>query len=73
MARALMVQAETVAAERGIDVMRADTNTENRAMQGLLIKLGYRLSGEVELGHRSGLRFCCYEKRLGGEAPSSRG
>jgi hypothetical protein len=33
--------------------------------QKLFPKLGYTLSGETELGFRVGLRFLCYEKRLG--------
>jgi len=63
-AEALMRQAETVATERGITVLRVDTNTQNVATQRLFPKLGYTLSGETELGFRAGLRFLCYEKRL---------
>jgi len=63
-AEALMRQAEVVAAERGISVLRVDTNTQNQATQRLFPKLGYTLSGETELGFRVGLRFLCYEKRL---------
>jgi len=61
---ALMQQAETVARSRNIAVLRVDTNTENEATQRLFPKLGYRLSGEIALGFRPGLRFFCYEKRL---------
>ncbi|HTJ29189.1 MAG TPA: GNAT family N-acetyltransferase [Acidobacteriaceae bacterium] len=64
-AEALMRQAEIVAAERGITVLRVDTNTQNQATQRLFPKLGYTLSGETELGFRPDLRFLCYEKRLG--------
>lgn len=63
-ASALMGQAEVVAAERGIHVLRVDTNTKNEATRRLFPKLGYVLCGEVSLGHREGLRFLCYEKRL---------
>jgi ribosomal protein S18 acetylase RimI-like enzyme len=63
-AEALMRQAETVATERGITVLRVDTNTQNAATQKLFPKLGYTFSGETELGFRVGLRFLCYEKRL---------
>jgi len=63
-AGALMMQAEAVAHERQITVLRVDTNTQNQATQKLFPKLGYLLSGEIELGFRSGLRFLCYEKRL---------
>lgn len=63
-AEALMRQAEVVAAERGIAVLRVDTNTQNQATQKLFPKLGYTLSGETELGFRAGLRFLCYEKRF---------
>ncbi len=63
-AAALMAQAEAVANERGIGVLRVDTNTENAATQRLFPKLGYVLAGEIRLGFRPGLRFLCYEKRL---------
>jgi ribosomal protein S18 acetylase RimI-like enzyme len=64
-AMALMLQAEAVARMRGIEVLRVDTNTQNEATQRLFPKLGYSLAGEIGLGFRPGLRFCCYEKRLG--------
>ena len=64
-ASALMGQAETVAAELGIGVLRVDTNTKNEATQRLFPKLGYALAGEIGLRNRPGLRFFCYEKRLG--------
>lgn len=69
-ARALLQQAETVAEERGIEVLRVDTNTENRATQQLFPRLGYQLAGELTLDFRPGLRFLGYEKRLssGGSA-----
>jgi ribosomal protein S18 acetylase RimI-like enzyme len=63
-AAALMLQAETVAKEREIDVLRVDTNTQNEATQRLFPKLGYGLAGEISLGFRPGLRFRCYQKRL---------
>jgi GNAT superfamily N-acetyltransferase len=63
-ALALMQQAEIVARESGISVLRVDTNTRNQATQRMFPKLGYALSGETGLGHRAGLRFLCYEKRL---------
>ena len=63
-ATALMLQAEKVARERGISVLRVDTNTQNPATQRLLPKLGYTLAGEIGLAFRPGLRFFCYEKRL---------
>jgi RimJ/RimL family protein N-acetyltransferase len=50
--------------ERGIGVLRVDTNTQNEATQRLFPKLGYELAGEIGLGFRPGLRFLCYEKRL---------
>jgi ribosomal protein S18 acetylase RimI-like enzyme len=64
-AAALMQRAEEVAAEHGIPVLRVDTNTQNEATQRLFPKLGYRLAGEISLQIRPGLRFFCYEKRLG--------
>jgi ribosomal protein S18 acetylase RimI-like enzyme len=63
-AYALMQKAEKVASERGISVLRVDTNTQNEATQQLFPKLGYRLAGEISLQLRPGLRFFCYEKRL---------
>jgi len=64
MAAALMAQAEVVARERGISILRVDTNSENRATQKLFPKLGYVFAGETAFGFRPGLRFYCYEKRL---------
>jgi len=63
-AAALMQQAEMVARERGITVLRIDTNTQNPATQRLFPKLGYALAGEIGLAFRPELRFLCYEKRL---------
>lgn len=60
----LMQKAEQIAAERGISVVRVDTNTQNEATQRLFPKLGYDLAGEISLEFRPGLRFFCYEKRL---------
>jgi GNAT superfamily N-acetyltransferase len=63
-AKALMAQAEAEARMRGILLLRVDTNTRNEATRRLFPKLGYALAGEIGLGFRPGLRFCCYEKRL---------
>ena len=63
-ATALMEEAEALAEEDGIRVLRVDTNTANPAAQKLFPKLGYTLAGEIDLAHRPGLRFFCYEKRL---------
>jgi 2-amino-4-hydroxy-6-hydroxymethyldihydropteridine diphosphokinase len=63
-AAALMQQAEVVARERGITVLRVDTNNENPATQRLFPKLGYTFAGEIGLAFRPRLRFLCYEKRL---------
>ncbi|WCT13871.1 GNAT family N-acetyltransferase [Mucilaginibacter jinjuensis] len=63
-AKALMQQAETVALQRGITILRVDTNSENQATQALFPKLGYTYSGEIGLAKRPGLRFFCYEKRI---------
>lgn len=67
-AAALMQQAEAIACQRGIPVLRIDTNTHNMATQRLFPKLGYTLAGEIGLAFRTGLRFLCYEKRLRGDA-----
>lgn len=63
-ATSLMQKAEEIAAERGITILRVDTNTQNQATQRLFPKLGYLLAGEITLQIRPGLRFLCYEKRL---------
>ncbi|UYZ58270.1 GNAT family N-acetyltransferase [Hymenobacter latericus] len=64
-AAALLLQAEQLAAEWGLRSLRVDTNSENKATQRLFPKLGYRFAGEITLAFRPGLRFYCYEKRLG--------
>lgn len=64
-AAALMMQAETVAGERGAAVVRVDTSTRNAATQRLFPRLGYVLAGEIGLAVCPGQRFLCYEKRLG--------
>ena len=63
-AAALLVQAEVVAINRGIKILRIDTNTCNQATQKLFPKLGYQFAGEIGLGFRPGMRFLCYEKVL---------
>jgi len=60
----LMQQAEQVAIDRGIGVLRIDTNSANKATRQLFPKLGYEFAGEIGLGFRPNLRFYCYEKRL---------
>ncbi|WP_421828735.1 GNAT family N-acetyltransferase [Larkinella sp.] len=60
----LLTQADEVARQRGINVLRIDTNTQNEATQRLFPKVGYEFAGEIGLGFRPGLRFFCYEKRL---------
>ena len=64
-AASLMQQAETEALKRGINVLRIDTNSTNKATRQLFPKLGYEYAGEIGLGFRPNLRFYCYEKRLG--------
>ncbi|GAA4027687.1 GNAT family protein [Hymenobacter glaciei] len=64
-ALALMEQAEKQAVAQGLNFLRVDTNSENTATQRLFPKLGYRFAGEITLAFRPGLRFFCYEKRLG--------
>ena len=64
-AAALLRQAEHEATQLGLRTLRVDTNSENAATQRLFPKLGYRFAGEIKLTFRPGLRFFCYEKRLG--------
>ncbi|MBW4891774.1 GNAT family N-acetyltransferase [Mucilaginibacter sp. HMF5004] len=63
-AAALLQQAEQVAVERGITILRIDTNLQNKAAQVLFPKVGYTFAGEIGLVFRPGLRFVCFEKRL---------
>ena len=63
-ALALMQQAEKVAIDRHIGLLRVDTNSMNLATQKLFPKLGYVYAGEISLAFRPGLRFYGYEKRL---------
>lgn len=63
-AKALMLKAEEEAKRRGINRLRVDTNSENKATQSLFPKLGYRFCGEIGLEFRPGLKFFCYEKVL---------
>jgi ribosomal protein S18 acetylase RimI-like enzyme len=64
----LMQQAEQVAINRGIKVLRIDTNSTNKATRQLFPKLGYEFAGEIGLGFRPNLKFYCYEKRLDNSA-----
>ncbi|MBW3130789.1 GNAT family N-acetyltransferase [Hymenobacter profundi] len=64
-AAALLQKAEELARQRGLRVLRVDTNSENQATQRLFPKLGYRFAGEIALEFRPGLRFFCYEKWVG--------
>jgi GNAT superfamily N-acetyltransferase len=64
LAAALLKQAEILARQQGLRVLRVDTNSENAATQRLFPKLGYRFAGEISLAFRPGLRFYCYEKQL---------
>jgi GNAT superfamily N-acetyltransferase len=63
-AAALLMQAEQEAINRGIKLLRIDTNVANQATQKLFPKLGYRFAGEIGLGFRPGMRFYCYEKKV---------
>lgn len=64
-AAALLMQAEQESVDRGFNLLRIDTNSQNKAAQALFPKLGYVLAGEIALQFRPGMRFYCYEKRLG--------
>ncbi|NVO32625.1 GNAT family N-acetyltransferase [Hymenobacter lapidiphilus] len=63
-AAALLAQADVLARQQGLRVLRLDTNSENQATRQLFPKLGYRFAGEIGLAFRPGLRFLCYEKWL---------
>ncbi|MBT9392002.1 GNAT family N-acetyltransferase [Hymenobacter sp. NST-14] len=61
-ARALLAQAEILARQQGLRMLRVDTSSENQATRQLFPQLGYRYAGEITLAFRPGLRFFCYEK-----------
>jgi GNAT superfamily N-acetyltransferase len=63
-AETLVLQADKVAIERGINLVRVDTNTCNAATQKLFLKVGYIFGGEITLAFRPGLSFYVYQKRL---------
>lgn len=67
-AEALLKRAEIVASEKGINKLRVDTNSNNKATRLLFPKLGYEYAGEIGLSFRPNLRFYCYEKILGAGA-----
>jgi len=63
-AEALLLQAEKVALERGIYLLRIDTNSNNKATRRLFPKMGYEFMGDTAFQFRPNLRFYCYEKVL---------
>jgi len=63
-AAALLRQCEEVARQQNVSLIRLDTNTVNRPMQNLFLKLGYNLGGEITLNKKPGLRFMAFEMRL---------
>lgn len=67
-AKALLLKAEEEAYRRDIRLLRIDTNIENQATRALFPRLGYEYSGEIGLGFRPNLRFCCYQKQLSGKS-----
>jgi len=63
-AEILLKQAEIVARELSIPILRIDTNSNNKATRALFPKLGYEFAGEVSFAFRPNLRFYCYEKLI---------
>ncbi|WP_342645670.1 GNAT family N-acetyltransferase [Mucilaginibacter sp. CSA2-8R] len=63
-ANSLLQQCEVVARQKNIPLIRLDTNTVNRPMQNLFLKIGYHLGGEITLHKKPGLKFMAFEKRL---------
>lgn len=61
--RALLHYAERVAEENATLHLKSDTYGGNEKMNGLLIKLGYRLRGHMFFKGKEG-QFNCYEKLL---------
>lgn len=64
LSKSMMNHAEKLAKERGIHILRVDTNSENKATQALFPKLGYQYSGIISLKKKPDLRYFCYEKRI---------
>lgn len=62
LARQMMLYAETLALERGVEDIRVDTHNDNLAMQSLLDSLGYTLCGKITL--LSGAPRIAYQKQL---------
>jgi ribosomal protein S18 acetylase RimI-like enzyme len=63
-AAALVAEADNEALRRGINLLRVDTNSQNKAIQKLFPKMGYEFGGEITLEFRPGLSFYCYQKAL---------
>jgi ribosomal protein S18 acetylase RimI-like enzyme len=61
-AGALLNQADIIAKARGINILRIDTNSNNKATRKLFPKLGYEFTGETGFKFKPNLRFYCYEK-----------
>ena len=62
--RVLMLQAEEVCRDKGIDRIRVDTNEVNTAANKLFVNSGYKFVGTITLDMRPGLKFSCYEKHI---------
>jgi GNAT superfamily N-acetyltransferase len=62
LAQQLMLYAEALALNRGINDIRVDTHQDNLAMQALLDRLGYTLCGKITL--LSGAARIAYQKQL---------
>ena len=60
----LLAQADAVAVQRGIPILRIDTNTNNQATQRLFPGSATCSPERSASASREGLRFLCYEKRL---------
>lgn len=61
----LYEQAVAVATEeKGLNLLRVDTNSENPAMQGVIVKSGYTYVGDLAFNNRPGLSFRCYERYI---------
>lgn len=63
--RKLAVHAESVALQNHVYYIRSDTFSENRGMNALFEKCGYKKTGEIELRHIQ-RPFFCYDKIIEG-------
>ncbi|MCH4891080.1 GNAT family N-acetyltransferase [Acidaminobacter sp. JC074] len=66
----LMKHAENLCKDMGLAYIHTDTYSSNKAMNNLLIKMGYRLVGSINMMGKP-LLFNCYERKVDYEKSSN--